>query len=700
MKRIGSVLLMIWLALASILGTVVLNDYDARAQESNLEPDFLNADRNHIIADVEGSVLTLTGTGDVTDADAALWKDMAASITSVLVTDGITGIGVGAFSSLSALETATIGNTVTRIEDGAFPSHSFTLIGNYNPCGKYAADKENISLKMNPLRILTIGNSHTIDYTSYRNVILSDLRLSDKVKVTVLVPMGGRKLFGESSRGSHYYSATTESDSTYAAYEKAFSDTWDVVVVQDYQESAVNGSLFATGMNDFIAWLRTKVPGADIAWHADWVTYNSIYTVYGKSLEAIEAVNKVQNKPDFIIPASTLIENAKTTYLGSTMNQQVSTSIDCDENLTLFPILHRDDTHMSRELGRELVACNFFYIICKRYGLINNLDTFFDGLKTNPVYYESVSEQWEGDFAPETWNVLKAIVKATDEKPYELTDLSGAYGIDPIESVSTLIRKNVTEKINVPDMITEETLADAYEVEKIDAAIENASAIISDVKIKLIAPIDGTEEKPDGVDGMYVVTATLTYAYSVKDVTLCEKVIKANPYKQVQTPPEDDKRTGSSDIEEAKIEEPKPGNIGIQKPETDHLEADKIPDTITCNGISYECNQDGDYVSKKALKSSIEKVFSSKKKQIKLKWKKVNKASGYQLQYSTSKIFTKKTSKKISVKKNKITEISVNKLKSKKNYYVRIRTFQTTVVNGKKVNLYSLWSKVKKVKVK
>ena len=52
--------------------------------------------------------------------------------------------------------------------------------------------------------------------------------------------------------------------------------------------------------------------------------------------------------------------------------------------------------------------------------------------------------------------------------------------------------------------------------------------------------------------------------------------------------------------------------------------------------------------------------------------------------------------KKVTIKKNKTTSTIVKKLKNKKKYYVRIRTYKT--VSGKKY--YSGWSKVKNVKTK
>lgn len=99
--------------------------------------------------------------------------------------------------------------------------------------------------------------------------------------------------------------------------------------------------------------------------------------------------------------------------------------------------------------------------------------------------------------------------------------------------------------------------------------------------------------------------------------------------------------------------------------------------------------------SKKPKKTSISKI-KAQKKGFKVTWKKVSNAKGYQVKYSTSKKFTKKTSKTAMVKKATTTSKTVKDLKKKKTYYVKVRSYKT--VNGKKV--YSDWSKVKKVKTK
>lgn len=96
----------------------------------------------------------------------------------------------------------------------------------------------------------------------------------------------------------------------------------------------------------------------------------------------------------------------------------------------------------------------------------------------------------------------------------------------------------------------------------------------------------------------------------------------------------------------------------------------------------------------KPKKTSIKKLSKGKKK-FTVTWAKVSGVKGYQIQYSSDKKF-KKNNKSVTVTKQKTTKATVKKLKSKKKYYVRVRTYKT--VNGKKI--YTSWSKVKSVKTK
>ena len=89
------------------------------------------------------------------------------------------------------------------------------------------------------------------------------------------------------------------------------------------------------------------------------------------------------------------------------------------------------------------------------------------------------------------------------------------------------------------------------------------------------------------------------------------------------------------------------------------------------------------------------KKLTARSKQIKITWnKQTTETTGYEIQYSTNKNF--KSSKTSKVKKNKITSSTINKLKAKKKYYVRIRAYK--IANGKKY--YSDWSKPKNITTK
>ena len=93
---------------------------------------------------------------------------------------------------------------------------------------------------------------------------------------------------------------------------------------------------------------------------------------------------------------------------------------------------------------------------------------------------------------------------------------------------------------------------------------------------------------------------------------------------------------------------------------------------------------------------SISSLKSTGRKKISLKWKKDSSVTGYQIQYSTSKKYSKKSTKTITVNKKSTTSKSISKLKSKKKYYVRIRGYKQS--QGKKI--YGAWTKTKTIKVR
>ena len=121
--------------------------------------------------------------------------------------------------------------------------------------------------------------------------------------------------------------------------------------------------------------------------------------------------------------------------------------------------------------------------------------------------------------------------------------------------------------------------------------------------------------------------------------------------------------------------------------------------TVTdATGVSFTVsssngNQNPQQTVKKPGKAKITKAQNVKTKKLTVKWKKVSKAKGYQIQIAANKKFTKGKKTKTLSK----TTYSFKKLKKNKYYYVRIRAY---VYDSNHKKVYGSWSTVKKVKIK
>lgn len=98
----------------------------------------------------------------------------------------------------------------------------------------------------------------------------------------------------------------------------------------------------------------------------------------------------------------------------------------------------------------------------------------------------------------------------------------------------------------------------------------------------------------------------------------------------------------------------------------------------------------------KVKKTSI-KQLSSNGSKLTIQYKKIPSVKGYQIQISTSKKFTKKTTRNKMLKNQKTATGTFNGLKSNKTYYVRIRAYK---IDSTKAKVYGKWSATKKIKVK
>lgn len=102
-------------------------------------------------------------------------------------------------------------------------------------------------------------------------------------------------------------------------------------------------------------------------------------------------------------------------------------------------------------------------------------------------------------------------------------------------------------------------------------------------------------------------------------------------------------------------------------------------------------------INKPKVKRAVIKKISktSKKKQLKIKWKKLKNVTGYQIKCGLNKKMTK--CKKVCLTKTNCKSKIIKGLKSKRKYYVKIRAYKTyKSPNGKILKAYGKWSKIKK----
>lgn len=114
---------------------------------------------------------------------------------------------------------------------------------------------------------------------------------------------------------------------------------------------------------------------------------------------------------------------------------------------------------------------------------------------------------------------------------------------------------------------------------------------------------------------------------------------------------------------------------------------------ITAEGEGYLPASTSAKVLVKPSPTDLKSLKKTGKGSFTVKWTKNSYANGYELQYSKSSKFKNATTKKIT--KNTTVSRKITKLKTKKVYYVRVRTYKK--INGKVYR--SPWTKGKKVKV-
>lgn len=120
--------------------------------------------------------------------------------------------------------------------------------------------------------------------------------------------------------------------------------------------------------------------------------------------------------------------------------------------------------------------------------------------------------------------------------------------------------------------------------------------------------------------------------------------------------------------------------------------------TVKFNGKNYAGTKTLSYkINAVTPAKTTVKLSSAKKTSLKVSWKKVAKATSYEVQYATSKNFKGAKTVKVSASSSSKT---LSKLTKNKKYYVRVRAVRTLKVDNKNTTLRASWSSAKSLNTK
>ena len=404
-----------------------------------------------------------------------------------------------------------------------------------------------------PLQVLMIGNSHTVDMTEWTDLVLQDSGLKDQIKITPLTPMGGRKLFTDDTvRSSHITAAKwkgtdaewaeTHPGENVGANTQRYNDQlnthgkkWDLVVVQDWEESTVNSdsAAVASGIQSAVQWLKSYpsvTADTKIAWAADWPAAANHAGAQGNMTGAIAAVNALtENGVDFIIPTGLTVENARTSYFDKVNNADDSYLPGSEEtyggiaNVAKHHLMERDANHLSYELGCYSVAAVTIAEIATQFNLMD-LDAFLTSLKTAPEWTNPA--EWKGTFNDNIWAIVKESVKNAVEHPAQVTQ--SVYTEDPADVIAVqILAADYTESAAAAAKADSEdalrTIAKAVKATAQAAAGEAAALSVSST---YTAPVDGTADNKTGTAGKYEIKVSFLNGYTQKNLAVISGAIK------------------------------------------------------------------------------------------------------------------------------------------------------------------------------
>ena len=258
------------------------------------------------------------------------------------------------------------------------------------------------------VRILGIGNSFTQDALE---AYIMPIILGQGKKAIVGYPyLGGCwqslhvQNYKNDTKAYNYYKYDEEGKQTStgkngASLKQAITDErWDYVFIQSDHDSTGIVQSYIPHLNNLIEIVQTACSNKDVkigmymTWAYDSTSTRSAFawynndsqTMYDSIINATQIMmDKVNVKEDMLIPAGTAIQNARTSYIGHTLN--------------------RDGYHLNYDYGRYIASLCYYSRI-------------FGEDPKDVVYHPETISNYCAD-------MCRAAAQAAMEKPFEVTDL-------------------------------------------------------------------------------------------------------------------------------------------------------------------------------------------------------------------------------------------------------------------------------------
>ena len=126
-----------------------------------------------------------------------------------------------------------------------------------------------------------------------------------------------------------------------------------------------------------------------------------------------------------------------------------------------YTILERDSTHMSLELGCQLMAAAFVYSVFANYEdeiVTKAAFDFFENLETDPVY-QNGNCFWQGEFTDEIWEIIEAACTSAWKNQTEITNVAADCQTDPFTAKYEQV-KSILKAAN--NSVDNEQLSETY----------------------------------------------------------------------------------------------------------------------------------------------------------------------------------------------------------------------------------------------